>query len=141
MPSEDDLLGTWKLVGLRRQDAATGEPIPDHPRQGFISFSPGGRMMTILIWSDRAHPADEVPSDAERIALHKSLISFAGRYVIHPDRLVFDVEISWNESWTGSHQVRFCKLDGKLMTLTTEPHRANTDGRDSVFVQTWEKVA
>jgi hypothetical protein len=79
--------------------------------------------------------------DAERIALHWSLISFAGRYTIHPDRLVFDVEISWNQSWTGSQQVRFCRFDGNRMTLTTEPHRANTDGRDSVFIQAWEKPA
>jgi hypothetical protein len=140
MPAESDLLGTWKLVSLRRRHAPTGEEIADHPRTGFITFAPGARMMTILVWADRAAPAGEIPTDMERIALHKSVIAFAGDYRIHPDRLVFNVDVSWNESWTGSQQVRFCRIDGDRMTLTTEPHRSSTDGIDSVFTQVWEKL-
>lgn len=142
MPMESDLLGTWRLLSLQRRDAATGEQIRDHPRKGFITFSPGRRVMTILVWADRAAPVDEVPTDLERIALHKSVIAFAGDYAMHPDRLVFDVDVSWNESWTGSQQVRFCRLaGGDRMTLTTEPHRSAVDGIDSVFIQEWEKLA
>jgi lipocalin-like protein len=137
---ESRLLGTWRLVSLRREHAASGEEIPDHPRNGFITFAPGRRMMTILVWTDRTAPADEVPTDAERIALHKSLISFAGDYEIFPDRLEFTVDVSWNESWTGSRQVRFCRFEANRMMLTTEPHRSATDGVNSVFRQVWEKM-
>jgi hypothetical protein len=140
MPHQQDLLGTWTLVALTRTLVATGKDVPDHPRRGYITFAPGGRMMTILVWADRDAPAGEVPTDIERIALHKSVIAFAGTYTIHPDRLVFDVDISWNESWTGSEQVRFCSLAGNRMTLRTEPHKSATDGEDSVFTQTWEKM-
>jgi hypothetical protein len=140
MAVESDLLGTWKLVSLRREHAATGEEMPDHPRKGFITFAPGHRMMTILVWADRTAPADDVPTDVERIALHKSVIAFAGDYTIFPDRLVFRVDVSWNESWTGSEQVRFCQFEGNRMMLTTEPHRSSTDGIESVFKQVWEKM-
>ena len=140
MPDDSHLLGTWKLVGLTRRLVATGAEIPDHPREGFITFAPGGRMMTILVWADRAQPIGEVPTDAERIALHKSLISFAGTFTVRPDRLVFDVEVSWNGVWTGSEQVRFCTFAGNRMTLVTEPHKSATDGEESVFTQVWEKL-
>ena len=141
MPHEQDLLGTWHLVGLTRTLVATGKEIPDHPRKGFITFAPGGRRMTILVWADRDAPTGEVPTDRERIALHKSVIAFAGTYTIAPDRLVFDVDISWNEVWTGSEQVRFCIFDGDRMTLRTEPHKSATDGEESVFTQVWKKMA
>jgi Lipocalin-like domain len=140
MVYEQQLIGTWKLVGLTRTLVATGEQIPDHPRKGFITFAPDHRMMTILVWADRAAPAGEIPTDRERIALHRSLISFAGTYRIMPDRLIFHVDISWNEAWTGSEQLRFCTFAGNRMTLVTEPHRSATDGEESVFTQVWEKM-
>lgn len=141
MSIEERLLGTWKLVSLRRELTATGEEIPDHPRSGFLTFAPGGRVSTILVWQDRLQPAGEVPTDVERAALHKSLIAFAGTYRVTPEAIVMHVELSWNGVWTGTEQVRFHTLDGHRMTLRTEPHVSATDGRDSVYTQVWEKVA
>jgi hypothetical protein len=138
---EQQLLGTWRLVSLRRELVATGRDIPDPPRQGLITFAPGGRMMTMLVWTDRPGPAGDVPSDDERAALHRSLIAFAGSYTVEADRLVFHVEMSWNELWTGHEQVRVFALDGERLTLRTEPHKSALDGRESVYVQVWEKIA
>src|SRR5215217_4791888 len=99
------------------------------------------RVMSILVPKDRKKPAADVPTDLERIALHKSLIAFAGHYAIEPGRIVIQVEISWNEAWSGTEQIRFYALDGDRMTLRTEPHRSATDGYDSVYIQEWEKIA
>jgi hypothetical protein len=138
---EQQLLGTWRLVSLRRELVATGQAIADPPRHGLITFAPGGRMMTMLVWTDRPMPAGDVPTDEERAALHRSLIAFAGHFVVDRDRLVFHVEISWNELWTGHEQVRSFVLDGGRLTLRTEPHKSALDGRDSVYIQVWEKLA
>ena len=97
--------------------------------------------MSILVPKDRKKPAADVPTDLERIALHKSLIAFAGHYAIEPGRIVIQVEISWNEAWSGTGQIRFYALDSDRMTLRTEPHRSATDGYDSVYIQEWEKIA
>ena len=104
-------------------------------------FGPANRMTTMLVAKDRQAPAAEVPTDLERIALHKSLIAFAGRYSIEPGRIVIHVEISWNEAWSGTEQIRFYALHGDRMTLRTEPHRSATDGQESVYIQEWEKIA
>jgi hypothetical protein len=140
MLDDADLIGTWRLVALERRLSPSGEAIPDHPRQGYLTFSPGRRMMTILVWADRQAPAGEVPTDAERIHLHKSVIAFAGRYSIQPDRLVFHIDTSWNESWTGHDHTRFPTLDGNRLTLSTDPHRSAVDGRESTYRQVWEKL-
>jgi hypothetical protein len=80
MPEEKELLGTWKLIGLTRMLVATGEEVPDHPRQGFMTFAPGGRMMTILVWADRAAPAGEAPTDRERSSQIRMAASSSPRF-------------------------------------------------------------
>src|SRR5687767_15784876 len=111
MTIEDQLTGTWRLTSLRRETPA-GEDIPDRPRNGLLTFSPGRRVMLMLTWADRKPPASEPPNDAERAALHESLIAFAGRYSLESDRLIFHIEMSWNEAWTGHDHPRTFALDG-----------------------------
>ena len=136
---EDQLTGTWRLLSLRR-DTPEGARIPDHPRCGLLTFSAGRRFMLMLTWSDRSPPAHDPPTDAERAALHKSLIAFAGSYSIEGDRLVFHIEMSWNESWTGRRQPRTFVLADDRLTLTTDPRPSAFDGRESVYTQVWAKL-
>lgn len=140
MLDEDRLIGTWRLVSLRRELSPAGAAAPDHPREGILTFSRGRRVISILVWADRSQPADEVPTDAERVALHKSVIAYAGSYTIEADRLVFHIDISWNQSWTGTDHVRLTAWDGARLVLRTLPHRSAADGIESVFTQVWEKL-
>ena len=50
------------------------------------------------------------------------------------------VDVSWNESWNGTEQMRLVKFEGKRMIMSTEPALGALDGklRTSVFI--WEKV-
>jgi hypothetical protein len=139
MTIDDELTGTWGLASLRRETPA-GEAIPDRPRNGLLTFSPGRRVMLMLTWADRRRPAGEVPTPAERAALHESLIAFAGTYSIEGDRLVFHIEMSWNEAWTGHDHPRNFSMDGDRLTLRTDPRPSAFDGRESVYIQVWEKL-
>ena len=56
------------------------------------------------------------------------------------EAVLYDVDISWNQSWTGTHQVRFYKLDGDTLTLTTAPARSPLNGQESKFVVIYKKV-
>ena len=78
MTVDEQLTGTWRLQSLSRH-TPDGSPIPDRPRNGVLTFSSGQRVMLMLTWADRPPPANDPPTDAERAALHKSLIAFAGR--------------------------------------------------------------
>jgi hypothetical protein len=46
------------------------------------------------------------------------MVAYSGRYTIEGDKVVHHVDISWNESWTGTDQVRFLNLEGDKLTVT-----------------------
>jgi hypothetical protein len=58
---ENPLLGTWKLQSLVSEVIATGQrsnPFGDHP-DGYLSYSPDGRMYSIVVMQNRPNPRDE----------------------------------------------------------------------------------
>ena len=137
---ERQLAGTWKLVSLSREFVPSGKPAPERLRSGFLNFAPGNRVMTIVVPLDRKAPAEMFPTDQEMIHLFTGLVAYSGRYAVEGDKIVIDVDTSWNESWTGTRQARLYTLDGKRLMLKTEPSRNTADGQDSVYTQVWEKV-
>ena len=139
---ENPLLGTWKLKSYVREVAATGERYNErgeHPN-GYLSYSADGRMYAIITWDNRSPPADVVPTDAERIKLYGSVIAYAGTYTWDAEKVVHHVDISWNQNWTGTDQVRFYKLDGNTLTITSALAKNFTDGRAGRSILVWEKL-
>jgi hypothetical protein len=59
---------------------------------------------------------------------------------VQGDKVVHHVDISWNEAWTGTDQVRFFKIDGNIITITAAPNKSPMDGREGRAVIVWEKV-
>ena len=44
------------------------------------------------------------------------------------------------KSWTGTDQVRFYKLDGNTLTITTPLNKNFVDGREGRSILVWEKL-
>ena len=140
--ADDPLIGTWKLKSYVREVAATGERYNErgeHPN-GYLSYAPDGRMYAIITWDNRAAPGDVVPTNEERIKLFSTMISYAGTYTFDAEKVVHHVDISWNQNWTGTDQVRFYKLDGNALTITSAPARNFTDGREGRSILVWERL-
>jgi hypothetical protein len=140
--SENTLLGTWKLKSYVREVTATGERYNErgeHP-DGYLSYAADGRMSAIITWDNRAKPQDLVPTNDERIRLFGTMISYAGTYTMDAEKVTHHVDISWNQAWTGTDQVRFYKLEGNILTITSAPGRSPVDGREGRSVLVWEKV-
>jgi hypothetical protein len=138
---ENPVLGTWKLKSFVRELTATGERIHqfgEHP-SGYLSYSADGRMYTIITSDNRIRPRDENPADEERVKLHRTMIAYAGTYTLENDKVTHHVDVSWNEVRTGGDEVRFYKLEGNILTITTAPNK-NLDGREGRGVVVWEKV-
>lgn len=139
---ENPLLGTWKLKSFVREVAATGERYNErgeHPN-GYLSYAADGRMYAIITWDNRANPHDVVPTNEERIRLYGTMISYAGTYTMAAEKVIHHVDISWNQIWTGTDQVRFYKLEGNILTITSAPDRSPVDGREGRSILVWEKV-
>ena len=75
--------------------------------------------------------------DEDRINLHKYMVAYSGRYPVEAEKVVHHVDISWNESWTGTDQVRVFKLEGDKLTITAPVDAIN--GLESTSVLIWER--
>ena len=135
------LLGTWKLVSVTREAIPSGErthlfgPNP----KGYMVYLPDGRRMSLIVRSDRKAPSGPNPTAAEHAALYRSMLSYSGRYSIQGDQQVHDVEISWNETWNNTRQVRPFRIEGKRLIITTLPSKDPVDGTLSTRSVAWEK--
>ncbi len=111
----------------------------EHP-DGYLSYSPDGRMYAIITGDNRIKPHDVAPTDEERVKLHRTMIAYAGTYTVDAEKVIHHVDISWNQAYTGTDQIRFYKLDGSTLTITTVPNKSPTDGREGRGILVWEKV-
>jgi hypothetical protein len=139
---ENPLLGTWKLQSLVSEVIATGQrsnPFGDHP-DGYLSYSPDGRMYSIVVMESRPNPSDADPTDEEKLSLPESTIAYAGTYRANGEAVFYDVDISCNQSWNGTRQVRFYQLDGDTLTVTTALARSPITGQESRFVVEYKKL-
>jgi hypothetical protein len=142
LAADNPLLGTWKLKSFVRQDVATGERRPalgEYP-EGYLGYAPDRRMYALFVAGSRVVPSGDSPTDAERVQLHRSMLSYAGTYAIAGDKVVHHIDIAWNNARLGSDQVRFFKLDGDRLTLTTEHNKSPIDGSEGFGVLEFERV-
>ena len=140
--ADNPLIGTWKLKSYVREVAATGERYNErgeHPN-GYLSYAADGRMYAIITWENRVAPTDVVPTDEERIKLFSTMISYAGTYTFDAEKVIHHVDISWYQNWTGTDQVRFYKLDGNMLTITSALAKNFTDGREGRSILVWERL-
>lgn len=133
------LLGTWRLQSYVVTTAA-GErstPYGENPT-GYLSYSADGRMQVIAAANHRIVQG-AVPPDNEKLALYDTMFAYAGRYSVEAGAVIHHVDISWNESWTGTDQIRLFEVAGNTLTLTTRiPDPAS--GTEVHYAVVWEKV-
>ena len=133
------LVGMWKLQTYDVEFQDTDEhkaPFGAHPN-GIGIFTADGRTMAILTAEGRKVPQ----TDADRIEAFRSMVAYSGTYRLEEDRWITTVDITWNEAWMGTEQVRFYRVDGDTLTVTT-PWRPSVifDGRIARTLLTWTKM-
>ena len=136
----EKLIGIWKLVSFETEFQATGERKPNFGKNpnGFVIFTPEGRMMVVLTAEGRKAPE----TDEDRAALLRTMFAYTGIYRLEGDKFVTKVDVSWNEAWTGTEQTRFYKMDGnRLDIISAWAPSGVIPGRPIVRgILTWERV-
>ena len=139
----EELYGTWRLISFTQTIVATGETtdIFGKAPRGFINYGRDGRMMVLIVKDERAKPADLAKmTDQERAELFKTMIAYGGTYTLDAKTITHHVDISWNQIWTGTEQVRNIKFDGRKVILSTNPQPRSQDGKVATAILTWEKM-
>ena len=138
----DKLIGTWKVVSAVSEELAThqttniykGSPV------GFITYGADGRVMTIIVDSARKKPVGNVADSTEAEALFRSMAAYAGTYIVNGNQVIHHVDVSWNETWTATDQIRDFKFDGEGLRLATAPSPDAFTGKMSVRTLVFERV-
>ncbi|HEX4618828.1 MAG TPA: lipocalin-like domain-containing protein [Steroidobacteraceae bacterium] len=140
----EQILGTWRLVSYVGEEVASGtrtDVMGAHP-SGYIHYGRDGRMMVIIVGTDRSKPAGAVATPAEAQALLKSLLAYAGTYSLDTaaHTVTHHIDVSWDQTRTGESHVRSYRFDGDRLTLTTQASRDPASGRPTVRTVVWERV-
>ena len=137
----EHLIGTWKLVSAVREELSSKKRDDFFGTDpfGYINYAPDGRMIALLVRSDRMMPRANTASPDEAVALFRSMVSYAGRYSIAGNEVTHHVDISWNEIWTGTDQTRIVTFDGDLLHLSTKPSPDPIEGVMSRRIMTWRR--
>jgi Lipocalin-like domain len=143
-PAEQAIVGTWKLVSYVREDVSSGaksDVMGPHP-SGYINYGTDGRMIVIIVGSNRKKPAGSVATPDEAAALIRSMLAYAGTYTIDKKAatVTHHIDVSWDQTRTGTDHVRTFKLVGDRLTLTTESSRDPASGQNSVRTLVWERL-
>ena len=136
------LLGTWTMLSWCREFVDTGEKIDalgPNP-VGYINYGADGRMFAFVLKRDRPPPAGTVPTVEEKLRLFDSMLAYAGTYTLDKEKVVHHVDASWNQTWTGTDQVRFYKLDGNTLTISGAPAPDPYTGRQVIHRIVFQKL-
>ncbi len=116
--TKQKLQGVWKLESFFVESIETKE------RKYVLGEKPNGYLIvtserfTAVITGQGRKPAQ---TDEERSALLRSMFAYTGSYTVEGDHLTTKVDVSWNELWTGTDQVRTFRLDGDKLFVETLP--------------------
>ena len=133
---QQSVVGTYKIIS---QDVEVGgtatQPLGKAPH-GYLVLTPS-RFVAFYTGDNRKFGT----SVADKAALLDTLVGWSGTYRVEGGKIVFAVDASWTEVWTGKDQVRNWELSGNRLTLTAGPMPFPRDPSKTVIVrQVWEKV-
>ena len=124
---KDKLVGTWKLISCVMEDVETKEQRPvwgEHPNGYLVVTS--SRWIVVQTAQRRTVPK----SDEERSTAFRSMLAYSGKYRVEGDKIVIKVDIAGDETWNGTEQVRFYRIEADRLHIEAAPQPyANFGGK------------
>lgn len=137
------LPGVWKMTSWTRHEIATGKDAKlfgEHPG-GYLVYTQGGHFVWTGFNDQRPTPAAAEPTDAERVALFKSMYAYNGTYKVDGGKIVDSVDGAWNQGWVGTKfTIDRYEVSDKKLTMVSAPFKATADGAEMVVTTTFERV-
>lgn len=133
------LVGIWKLISWETefQDGSEHRPVFGKNPTGYLILTAQGRMMAVLEGEGRKVPQ----TDEERSRAFQTMFAITGIYRVEGDKWIIRVDVAWNPALNGTDQVRFYKLDGDRLQVTTPwAPNVNLGGRVTRGILAWDRV-
>ena len=135
--SNEALVGTWKLVSCFMEDVETKEqkPVWGERPNGYIVVT-GCRWIVI----QTAEGRKPTQTDEDRAAAFKSMLTYSGKYRTEGNKVVINVDIAGDESWNGTEQVRYYRIESNQLHIEAPPQAfANFDGKVIRGILVWTR--
>jgi hypothetical protein len=140
----DSIIGTWKLVSMTTLDETTGKEshIWGENPIGFLTYTSGGRMSAVLAAAGRRISSESAGGATveEQAMLFRDSIAYAGRYTVTEAGVIHHVEVATDPTWIGKDQLRFARIDGNRLIISSPPIPNAVSPKPFVFSLVWERV-
>ncbi len=141
---KEKLVGAWKLVSWKYVDANNEDVdfFGENP-EGILTYDASGYMSAHLMNPSRttnfnSNSLTAGTSEEVENAFFNYLAYWGRYYEKTPGEIVHQVEGSLFPNWMGQDQIRYGKLEGEYLMLSTPPIPALGD--EVVFNLTWKKA-
>lgn len=107
------LPGWWRIISfhLEFEDSDQRLNLFGVDPLGHVVIS-DDRIMSIITSRDRAGKDDA--------SLFETMMAYSGAYHVEDEvKLVIKVDAAWHPAWVGTEQVRFFRVDGDALSITT----------------------
>lgn len=109
------LIGTWKIDTVVSEIVDQNGQATFHPAawHGYITMTAAHRTIVFQTAKDRPTP----DNDEEYVYSFCSMIAYSGKHEIAGNRIVINVDIAWNENFSGIDQIWFYRFEGDRLIL------------------------
>ncbi|MGI3212367.1 lipocalin-like domain-containing protein [Roseovarius tibetensis] len=134
------LIGSWRMDTWTRTSVATGEttdalgPSPI----GYIAYHPCGRMMASVFRRDRFPPKARAWTVEEKATLFDDMLAYVASYRLEENRVIHEVDGSWNPNWQGVLDRPF-NLDGNRLFINGAPGIDPATGEEVIYSMEFTK--
>lgn len=134
MAEPEALIGSWRTEAWTRTSVATGEttdasgPSPT----GYIAYHRGGRMMASVFRRDRFPPNGRAWTVEEKAELFDDMLAYVASYRLEENRVIHEVDGSWNPNWQGALERPFT-LEGDRLVISGAPGIDPATGEEVIY--------
>jgi hypothetical protein len=143
LAEEQEFAGNYQLISATRKILDTGQ-IEDtfgKKPKGLAMYGKDGHFIILITYDERSKPASiETMTDQQRADLHRTMTAYGGTYTFDGSKVVHHIDLSWNEVWAGTTNIRDVERDGDRIIYVTRPAPFASDGKMSVVTLVWEKL-
>jgi hypothetical protein len=137
------IVGTWQLQTFTELDIES--KTVSHPMgrnaKATVIYTASGHVATIFAAEGRNRGEATPASDADAAHLFRTMVAFAGRYEVDGGELTYYPEITWNEAWSGTRQVRHFEIVDGLLHIRSVPAKSAWRDTMTSMAMTWTRVA
>jgi Lipocalin-like domain len=135
--------GTYQLISASRKILESGltENTYGEQPKGLAMYGKDGHFIILITYDGRPKPESiDKMTDQLRADLHRTMTAYGGTYTFDGSKVTQHLDMSWNEVWTNTTNIRDVQRNGDQIIYTTRPAPFAKDGKMSVVTLVWEKL-